>query len=81
MRHTLFTIGIGALAFGGLVTISGTSVGGGVGTTAAATGVLVVVAALYLMAIFAIRQRVWQRLEAPVAQRTHASRVAGRRVF
>jgi len=77
MRHTLFTIGIGALAFGGLVTISGTSVG----TTAAATGVLVVVAALYLMAVFAIRQRVWQRLEAPVAQRTHASRVAGRRVF
>jgi len=77
MRHTLFTIGIGALAFGGLVTISGTSVG----TTAAATGVLVVVAALYLMAVFAIRQRVWQRLEARVAQRTHASRVAGRRVF
>lgn len=81
MRHSPWPLGIGALAVSGLVAVGGTTVGGDIGLDTAASGVLALVASLYVIAGLAIRQRVWRRLAAPVRTGTQASRVAGRRVF
>ncbi len=81
MRQSPWSIPVAALAFGGLIAIGGTTVGGDIGVDAAASGVLAVTAALYVLAALAIRQRVWRRLAVPARTGTQASRVAGRRVF
>lgn len=81
MRQPSWSLGIGALALGGLVAVGGTTVGGDRGLDAAASGVLTVVASLYVIAGMAIRQRVWRRLAVPLRSGTQPSRVAGRRVF
>ena len=80
MRQSPWSIPVAALAFGGLIAIGGTTVGGDVGLDATASGVLALTASLYVMAALAIRQRVWRRLVVarPGAQ---ASRVGSRRVF
>jgi hypothetical protein len=44
-------------------------------------GLLVVVAALYLVAGLAIRQRVWRHLSRPEPAAPPIDRLAGRRVF
>ncbi|MEP7081520.1 MAG: hypothetical protein ABI841_00940 [Chloroflexota bacterium] len=81
MRQSPWSIAIAALAFGGLIAVGGTTVSGDVGVDAAASGVLVLTASLYVLAVLAIRQRVWRRLAVPVRTGTQASRVASRRVF
>ena len=81
MRQSPWSIPVTALAFGGLIAIGGTTVGGDIGVDAAATGVLALTASLYTLAAVAIRQRVWSRLTVPARTSTQASRVASRRVF
>jgi len=51
------------------------------GPLAIGYGLLVALAALYLVAGLAIRERVWQRVSAPSIGRPHADHLAGRRVF
>lgn len=81
MRKSPWSIVIAALALGGLVAVGGTAIGGDIGLDAAASGVLTLTAALYAVAALAIRQRVWRRLAVRARTGTHASRIAGRRVF
>ena len=81
MRQSPWSIVIAALALGGLVVVGGTAVGGDIGLDAAATGVLAVTAALYVLAALAIRQRVWRRLAVRTRTDAQATRIAGRRVF
>jgi hypothetical protein len=81
MRGSPWSIVIAALALGGLVVVGGTTVGGDIGLDAAATGVLAVTAALYVLAALAIRERVWRRLAVRARTNPQTSRIAGRRVF
>jgi hypothetical protein len=48
---------------------------------AAGYGLLIALAALYLVAGLAIRDRAWRRLSSASLKRPVADRVAGRRVF
>lgn len=81
MRQSPWSIVIAALALGGLVVVGGTTVGGDIGLDAAASGVLAVTAALYVVAALAIRERVWRRLAVRARTGPQAARIAGRRVF
>lgn len=81
MRKSPWSIVIAALALGGLVAVGGTTVGGDIGLDAAASGVLALTASLYGLAALAIRRRVWHRLAVRARTGTHASRIAGHRVF
>jgi len=69
------------LGLGSLAMVGGTAIGGDVGPLAVAYGLLVALAALYLVAGLAIRERVWRRLSDAAIGRPKADRVAGRRVF
>ena len=81
MRHTLGSIAIAGLGLGSLAMVGGTAIGGHVGPLAVGYGLVVALAALYLIAGLAIRERVWRRLSTPTIGRPHADRLAGRRVF
>jgi hypothetical protein len=72
---------VAGLAFGSLAMVSGTAVGGELGPLVVGYGVLMALAAIYLVAGLAIRERVWQRLSAPRIERPSGDRLAGRRVF
>jgi predicted membrane protein len=81
MRHSLWSIAIAGLALGSVAMVGGTAIGGELGPLAAGYGLLVVVAALYLVAGLAIRERVWRRVARPSNPSARADRLAGRRVF
>lgn len=81
MRQTLWTTAIAGLGFGSLAMVGGTAIGGEFGSLAVGYGLLVALAALYLVAGLAIRDRVWRRLSRPVIGRPPADHLAGRRVF
>jgi len=81
MRHRLWSIAVAALGLGSLAMVGGTALGGDAGPLAVAYGLLVAVAALYMVAGLAIRERVWRRLATPTISRPNPHRVAGRRVF
>jgi hypothetical protein len=81
MRHSLWSFAIAGLGFGSLAMVGGTAIGGEVGPLAVGYGLLVALAALYLVAGLAIRERVWRRLSTPSVSRTNPDRLAGRRVF
>lgn len=81
MRQTLWSLAIAGLGFGSLGMVGGTAVGGEIGPLAVGYGLLVALAALYLVAGLAIRERVWRRQSAPRISRPHADHLAGRRVF
>ncbi|MGH2417226.1 MAG: hypothetical protein ACRDFY_02735 [Candidatus Limnocylindria bacterium] len=72
---------IAGLGLGSLAMVGGTAVGGSIGPLAVGYGLLVALAALYLVAGLAIRERVWHRLSTPSVGRPHADRLAGRRIF
>ncbi len=61
--------------------VGGTAIGGELGPLAIGYGLLVALAALYLVAGLAIRERVWRRVSVPNIGRPHADRLVGRRVF
>ena len=81
MRHSLWSFAVVGLGFGSLGMVGGTVIGGAIGPLAVGYGLLAALAALYLMAGLAIRERVWRRLSAPSLGRPHADRMAGRRIF
>jgi len=81
MRQSLWTFALVALGLGSLAMVGGTVVGGDLGRLAAGYGVLMALAALYMVAGLAIRQRVWRRLAHRVPNGTTTDRLAGRRVF
>ena len=72
---------VGGLAFGSLAMVGGTAVGGELGPLVVGYGLLMALAALYLVAGLAIRERVWERMSAPRIERPASDRLAGRRVF
>lgn len=81
MRRRLWSVAVAGLALGNMAMVGGTAVGGDIGPTAAGYGLIIAVAALYLVAGLAIRERVWRRLSKPTLQRPAAQRLAGRRIF
>ena len=76
----MWSMGIGGLAFGTLGMVGGTVMAGDVGPLVVGYGLLVALAALYLVAGLAVRERVWRRLSVR-AELPAAERLVGRRVF
>ncbi len=72
---------ITGLAFGSLAMVGGTAIGGEIAHLAVGYGLLVALAALYLVAGLAIRERVWRRLPRTTIGHPSTDRMAGRRVF
>ena len=81
MGHTLWSFAIAGLGIGSLAMVGGTAVGGEIGPLAVGYGLLIALAALYLVAGLAIKERVWRRLSTPTIERPNPDRLAGRRVF
>ncbi len=81
MHHTLWSTAIAGLGLGSMAMVGGTAIGGELGPLAIGYGLLVALAALYLVAGLAIRERVWRRVSAPNIGRPHADHLVGRRVF
>ena len=81
MRQSLWSVALAGLGLGILAMVGGTAIGGEVGPLAVGYGLLVVLAALYLVAGLAIRQRVWRHLSHPEPSTPSVDRLAGRRVF
>ena len=81
MRQRLWSISIVGLALGSLAMVGGTAIGGDIGPLTVGYGLLVALAALYMVIGLAMRERVWQRPETPGSDRPAADRLAGRRVF
>jgi hypothetical protein len=81
MGQTLWSFAIAGLGLGSLAMVGGTAIGGEIGPLAVGYGLLVALAALYLVAGLAIRERVWRRLSVASMGRPKADRLAGRRVF
>jgi len=79
----LWSIAGAGLGFGSLAIVGGTAIGDGVGPLAVGYGILVVLAAVYLIAGLAVRDRIGR----PSASRHDADptpsidRLAGHRVF
>ena len=69
------------LALGSLAMVGGTAIGGEVAALAKGYGLLISLAALYLTAGLAIRERVWRRMASPSLGRPSGHRLSGRRVF
>ena len=81
MHSRSWSFAIAGLALGSVSMLGGTAVGGELGPLAVGYGLLVALAALYLVAGLAIRERVWRRMAAPRIERPTSDRLAGRRVF
>ena len=81
MRQSLWSVALAGLGFGSLAMVGGTAIGRDVGPLAVGYGFLVVLAALYMIAGLAIRERVWRHLGRPEASAPTIDRLAGRRVF
>jgi hypothetical protein len=80
MHPRMWSIAIGGLALGTLGMVGGTVMAGELGPLVVGYGLLVALAALYLVAGLAIRERVWRRLNVR-AGLPAAERLAGRKVF
>lgn len=83
MRRVMWSIALAGVGFGSLAMVGGTAIGDGVGALAIGYGVLVVLAALYMIVGLAIRDRMDRRTSAPRAgdAATAIDRLAGHRVF
>ena len=81
MGQSLWSFAIAGLGIGSLAMVGGTAIGGEIGPLAVGYGLLVALAALYLVAGLAIRERVWRRLSTASLGRPKADNLAGRRVF
>jgi 4-hydroxybenzoate polyprenyltransferase len=81
MRNTMWSSAIVGLALGSLAMVGGTAVGGELGPLAVGYGLLVALAALYLVGGLVIRERVWRRISAPTIKGPRIDRLAGPRVF
>ncbi|HSI99952.1 MAG TPA: hypothetical protein VLA59_06160 [Patescibacteria group bacterium] len=83
MRRVMWSSALAGLGFGSLTMVGGTAIGDGVGALAVGYGVLVVLAALYMIVGLAIRDRIGRRASAQRDSETAPSidRLAGHRVF
>lgn len=81
MRQSLWSVALVGLGLGSLAMVGGTAIGGEIAPLAAGYGLLVVLAALYMIAGLAIRERVWRRVGRPAGPAPTIDRLAGRRVF
>ena len=81
MRHTLWSLALAGLGFGSLAMVGGTAIGGDLGPLAVGYGLLVVIAALYMVACMTIREGVSKRFQRSERQMPTVDRLAGRRVF
>lgn len=81
MRRSLWTVAVAVLAFGGLGMVGGTAIGGSLGPLTAAYGAILTLAALYVIAVLAIRERTWRRPHDPTPPGDLADRRLGRRIF
>ena len=81
MRQSLWSVALAGLGLGSLSMVGGTAIGGDVGPLAIGYGLLVVLAALYMIAGLAIRERVWRRVSRATTVTPTVDRLAGRRVF
>ena len=83
MRRVMWSIALAGVGFGSLAMVGGTAIGDGVGALAIGYGVLVVLAALYMIVGLAIRDRIDRRASAPRGGEaiTAIDRLAGHRVF
>lgn len=80
MRQSLWPVAFGGLGLGGLTMLGGTVLGGNLGSVAAGYGFLIALAALYMVAGLAVRERAWRRFSRPLPT-ANPDRLAGRRVF
>ena len=81
MRQSMWSVALAGLGFGSLSMVGGTAIGGEVAPLAVGYGLLVVLAAVYMLAGLAIRERVWRRISRPTGPAPTIDRLAGRRVF
>lgn len=83
MRRVMWSIALAGVGFGSLAVVGGIAIGEGVGALAIGYGVLVVLAALYMIVGLAIRDRIDRRASAPRGSEatTTIDRLAGHRVF
>lgn len=83
MRRVLWSIALAGVGFGSLAMVGGTAVGDGVGALAVGYGVLVALAALYMIVGLAVRDRIGRRSSAHRGPETAPAidRLAGHRVF
>ena len=81
MRQSMWSVALAGLGFGSLSMVGGTAIGGEVAPLAVGYGLLVVLAAGYMLAGLAIRERVWRRIARPTGSTPTIDRLAGRRVF
>lgn len=77
----MWIVAVAVLVFGGLGMLGGTAVGGSIGPVTAAYGVFLTLAALYLIAVLAIRERALRVTRDPSGGVDRTDRLAGRRVF
>ena len=77
-RSRMWSFAVAGLALGSLGMVGGTVVGGEFGPMVVGYGLLTALAALYLAAGLAIRERIWVHRAARVER---VNRLAGRRVF
>ena len=80
-RSKFWPMALAGLSLGTLAMIGGTTVGGDLRPMIVGYGLLIALAALYLVAGLAIRERVWQRMSESAQDRPRPERLAGRRVF
>lgn len=83
MQRVMWSIALAGVGFGCLAMVGGTTISDGVGALATGYGLLVVLAALYMMAGLAIRERIGRRSSTRRALEAAPSidRLAGHRVF
>jgi hypothetical protein len=81
MRQHLWSIAVIGLGLGSLGMVGGTAVGGDLGPMVVGYGLLVALAALYLVAGLAIRERAGRRRAPGAEAAARVDRLAGRRVF
>jgi hypothetical protein len=80
--NRLWTVALAGLTLGVVTMVGGSAAGGSLGPMAVGYGLLVVLAALYMVAGLAIRDRVWRRLRrGSVPRMPSVDRLASRRVF
>ena len=78
----MWSMALAGLGLGSLAMVGGTAIGGDVGPLSVAYGLFMALAALYMVAGLAIRERVWERLSRPSTPSiASVDRLAGRRVF
>jgi len=77
----LYSFGLAGLALGSLAMLGSIALGTELGPLMAGYGLLAALAALYLIAGLAIRDRAWRKLATWSPKRPDTDRLAGRRVF